>query len=79
MRNRRQRCERGLDNALPLPGMALYLLSHGRLELGVGRGIVPMEAEHFDLPVEELWDIFRETLDILCTAFTTDMLNYEGK
>jgi len=54
-------------------------LSHGRLELGVGRGIVPMEAEHFDLPVDELWDIFRETLDILCTAFTTDVLNYEGK
>src|SRR6266571_3333335 len=27
-------------------------LSHGRLELGVGRGIVPMEAEHFDLPVD---------------------------
>ena len=54
-------------------------LSRGRLELGVGRGISPIEAEHFNLPVAELWDIFRETLDILLTAFTSETLNYEGK
>ena len=28
-------------------------LSRGRLELGVGRGIVPMEAEHFNVKEEE--------------------------
>ena len=54
-------------------------LSKGRLELGVGRGIVPMEAEKYNLKVEELWSIFNESLDILLTAFTHDTLNYEGK
>src|SRR6266540_6984967 len=34
-------------------------LSRGRLELGVGRGIVPMEAEKFHVKEEEGWDMFR--------------------
>jgi alkanesulfonate monooxygenase SsuD/methylene tetrahydromethanopterin reductase-like flavin-dependent oxidoreductase (luciferase family) len=54
-------------------------LSRGRLELGVGRGISPIEARHFQLPADELQDIFRETLDILLTAFTHDRLTYAGK
>ena len=54
-------------------------LSHGRLELGVGRGIVPMEAEKFDVKEEESWAMFREALDVLTTAFTSEVLNFEGK
>jgi alkanesulfonate monooxygenase SsuD/methylene tetrahydromethanopterin reductase-like flavin-dependent oxidoreductase (luciferase family) len=54
-------------------------LSRGRLELGVGRGIVPMEAEKFHVKEEESWDMFREALDLLTTAFTSDSLNFEGK
>lgn len=54
-------------------------LSGGRLELGVGRGIVPMEAEKFNVKEEEGWDIFQESLDLMLTAFTHDVLNYEGK
>ncbi len=54
-------------------------LSGGRLELGVGRGIVPMEAEKFNVKEEESWDMFRESLDLLLTAFTHDVLTYEGK
>jgi alkanesulfonate monooxygenase SsuD/methylene tetrahydromethanopterin reductase-like flavin-dependent oxidoreductase (luciferase family) len=54
-------------------------LSRGRLELGVGRGIVPMEAEKFQVKEEESWDMFREALDLLIAAFTSDILNFEGK
>ncbi|MBI3330207.1 MAG: LLM class flavin-dependent oxidoreductase [Nitrospinae bacterium] len=53
-------------------------LCQGRLELGVGRGIVPMEAEKFHVKEEESWDMFREALDLLLTAFTSDLLNFEG-
>lgn len=54
-------------------------LSQGRLELGVGRGIVPMEAERYNVNVDESWDMFHEALDILVMGFTQDTLNYEGK
>ena len=54
-------------------------LSNGRLELGVGRGISPVEAEKFDLDPEELWDRFHEEMSILLTAFTKDRLDHEGK
>ena len=54
-------------------------LSRARLELGVGRGIVPMEAEKFHIKEEEGWEMFREGLDLLTTAFTSDSLNFQGK
>ena len=54
-------------------------LSQGRLELGVGRGIVPMEAVHYGVDTEKSWDIFHEALEVLLTGFTHDLLNYEGK
>jgi alkanesulfonate monooxygenase SsuD/methylene tetrahydromethanopterin reductase-like flavin-dependent oxidoreductase (luciferase family) len=54
-------------------------LSNGRLELGVGRGIVPMEAETFGLDPADLWDRFNEEMSILLTGFTSDVLNHRGK
>ncbi len=54
-------------------------LSNGRLELGVGRGIVPMEAETFGLDPADLWDRFNEEMNILLTGFTSDVLNHQGK
>ena len=54
-------------------------LSNGRLELGVGRGIVPMEAEHYDVKFEEGREMFHEALDILIMGLTQDTLDYEGK
>ena len=54
-------------------------LSNGRLELGVGRGIVPMEAERYNVDLEQSWDMFREGLDVLLTGFTSETLNYQGK
>jgi alkanesulfonate monooxygenase SsuD/methylene tetrahydromethanopterin reductase-like flavin-dependent oxidoreductase (luciferase family) len=54
-------------------------LSQGRLELGIGRGSSPFELVPYNISVEEPWNIFLETLDILITGFTRDVLSYEGK
>ena len=54
-------------------------LSNGRLDLGVGRGIVPMEAEKFDVDLGISWEVFNEEMDILTSGFTTGMLNHKGK
>lgn len=53
-------------------------LSNGRLDLGVGRGVSPIEAEHFELEPEKLWDMFNEGLDVLLKGFTNEVLNHEG-
>ena len=54
-------------------------LSNGRLDLGVGRGIVPMEAAHYDVDFDQGRDMFREALDILIMGLTDGVLNYEGQ
>lgn len=54
-------------------------LSNGRLELGVGRGIVPMEAEHYGVNFEDGRDMFQEALDILLLGLTQETLDYAGK
>ncbi len=54
-------------------------LSNGRLDLGVGRGIVPMEAAHYDVDIENGRDMFHEAMDILVMGMTDGVLNYEGK
>ncbi len=53
-------------------------LSNGRLELGVGRGISPVEADHFGLDPDKLWDMFHETLRVLMAGFTGEVLNIDG-
>jgi alkanesulfonate monooxygenase SsuD/methylene tetrahydromethanopterin reductase-like flavin-dependent oxidoreductase (luciferase family) len=54
-------------------------LSRGRLELGVGRGIVPMEAERYNVNPDEGWAMFNEALEVLLRGFTQDVLNFQGK
>ena len=54
-------------------------LSDGRLDLGVGRGIVPMEAAHYDVNFDDGRDMFQEALDILIMGMTQKSLNYVGK
>jgi alkanesulfonate monooxygenase SsuD/methylene tetrahydromethanopterin reductase-like flavin-dependent oxidoreductase (luciferase family) len=54
-------------------------LSQGRLELGIGRGSSPFELVPYNISVEESWNIFLETLDIVVAGFTRDVLSYEGK
>ncbi len=54
-------------------------LSHGRLELGVGRGIVPYEVERFGVNPEEGRAVFDESLEVLLKGLTDETLNHEGK
>ena len=54
-------------------------LSNGRLDLGVGRGVSPVEAEKFDVDLETSWEVFNEQMDMFTSGFATGMLNYQGK
>lgn len=55
-------------------------LSGGRLELGVGRGVSPIESQIFGLKsIDESREKYRETLEIFFAACNSDVLNFEGK
>lgn len=54
-------------------------LSRGRLDVGVGRGISPVELSFFNLDVGESRAMFREALDALVVALSTGKLHYEGR
>ena len=54
-------------------------LSNGRLDLGVGRGVSPREAEKFDVDLDISWEVFNEQMDMFTNGFTTGLLNYKGK
>ena len=55
-------------------------LSGGRLELGVGRGVSPIESMIFGLKsVDDSRARYRETLDIFFAACRSDVLNYQGQ
>jgi alkanesulfonate monooxygenase SsuD/methylene tetrahydromethanopterin reductase-like flavin-dependent oxidoreductase (luciferase family) len=55
-------------------------MSGGRLELGVGRGVSPIESKIFGLgSIDESREKYRETLDVFFAACRTDTLDFEGK
>lgn len=55
-------------------------MSRGRLDLGVGRGVSPIESKIFGLnSIEESRDKYREALDVFFAACESDILNYQGK
>jgi alkanesulfonate monooxygenase SsuD/methylene tetrahydromethanopterin reductase-like flavin-dependent oxidoreductase (luciferase family) len=55
-------------------------MSGGRLELGVGRGVSPIESRIFDLQnVDESREKYRETLDVFFAACQAPSLNFKGK
>jgi alkanesulfonate monooxygenase SsuD/methylene tetrahydromethanopterin reductase-like flavin-dependent oxidoreductase (luciferase family) len=54
-------------------------MSGGRFLLGVGRGISPFEVRYFGGNPEEGQAMYVEALDVLRRAFSSDVLNYEGK
>ena len=57
----------------------LDILSGGRVNWGAGRGFDLKEFQAFGVPVEESHARFRETVDIVLKAWTTDRLTYAGK
>ena len=46
-------------------------LSRGRLDVGVGRGISPIEISFFNIDVQQSRDMFREALDAMTSALAT--------
>lgn len=53
-------------------------LSHGRLELGIGKGVSPYELGYHGVDAGDTADIFAETLDILRAAWTQQRLTAGG-
>jgi alkanesulfonate monooxygenase SsuD/methylene tetrahydromethanopterin reductase-like flavin-dependent oxidoreductase (luciferase family) len=55
-------------------------LSGGRLELGVGRGVSPIESQIFGMQsIEQSRERYRETLEVFFEACRARTLNYSGK
>jgi alkanesulfonate monooxygenase SsuD/methylene tetrahydromethanopterin reductase-like flavin-dependent oxidoreductase (luciferase family) len=54
-------------------------LSHGRLEIGTGRGISPFEIGYYGIDHLESRAIFAEAWEIVRQALTQDTVSFEGK
>jgi alkanesulfonate monooxygenase SsuD/methylene tetrahydromethanopterin reductase-like flavin-dependent oxidoreductase (luciferase family) len=55
-------------------------MSGGRLELGVGRGVSPIESKIFGLQnIEQSRQKYRETLDLFFSACGGDVIRYRGQ
>jgi alkanesulfonate monooxygenase SsuD/methylene tetrahydromethanopterin reductase-like flavin-dependent oxidoreductase (luciferase family) len=53
-------------------------LSHGRLEVGVGRGVSPFELKYHHIAHDDSRDIFIDAFNCLSAGLTTDRLTYSG-
>jgi alkanesulfonate monooxygenase SsuD/methylene tetrahydromethanopterin reductase-like flavin-dependent oxidoreductase (luciferase family) len=55
-------------------------MSGGRIELGVGRGVSPIESAYFAMKsIDESRERYRETLDVFFNACGSRVLDHEGK
>ncbi len=54
-------------------------MSHGRLELGVGRGISPIEVAYFGLDHEVAPAMYQEALDLILAGLRGGELNFDGE
>ena len=54
-------------------------LSRGRLDVGVGRGISPIEMSFFNIDVQQSRDMFREALEAVTSALATGKLSFQGR
>jgi alkanesulfonate monooxygenase SsuD/methylene tetrahydromethanopterin reductase-like flavin-dependent oxidoreductase (luciferase family) len=53
-------------------------LSHGRLEVGVGRGVSPFELKYHKVEHDQSRDIFIDAFDCISAGLSTDSLTYAG-
>ena len=53
-------------------------LSHGRAEIGVGRGVSPFELKYNKVDPEKSRDIFIDAYRCIAKGLTTDQLTYKG-
>lgn len=54
-------------------------LSHGRLDVGVGRGVSPYELNFHQVDPETSREVFIEGFDVLVNGLTHERLNHSGK
>ena len=54
-------------------------LSNGRLEVGLGRGVSPIEIAFFGLDPDESLARFSEGIDLIIQGLSTDRLSFEGR
>jgi alkanesulfonate monooxygenase SsuD/methylene tetrahydromethanopterin reductase-like flavin-dependent oxidoreductase (luciferase family) len=54
-------------------------LSHGRLEIGIGRGRSPIELMLYGQDVAEAQTVFEEVFAVMQVAFSGDRINFTGK
>ncbi|HWM48861.1 MAG TPA: LLM class flavin-dependent oxidoreductase [Xanthobacteraceae bacterium] len=54
-------------------------MSGGRLELGLGRGVSPIEIGYYGIDPDESRPRYQEALAVLMQAFTQDTLTFHGK
>jgi alkanesulfonate monooxygenase SsuD/methylene tetrahydromethanopterin reductase-like flavin-dependent oxidoreductase (luciferase family) len=53
-------------------------LSNGRLDVGVGRGVSPVETGFYGLDQDQSFSIYAEVLDVLRQGLTQDRLTHHG-
>ena len=53
-------------------------LSHGRLEVGVGRGVSPFELKYHKVEHDQSRDIFIDAFDCISAGLVADTLTYSG-
>jgi alkanesulfonate monooxygenase SsuD/methylene tetrahydromethanopterin reductase-like flavin-dependent oxidoreductase (luciferase family) len=54
-------------------------LSHGRMEIGVGRGVSPFELKYHKVEHDQSREIFIDAFNCLRAGLTADELSYSGK
>ena len=54
-------------------------LTRGRLDVGVGRGISPIELSFFNIEAAQSREMFRESLEAVVRALSTGKLSYAGR
>ncbi len=54
-------------------------LSHGRLEVGVGRGVSPFELNYHNIDPQTSREVFIEALDVLQQGLTSERLDHRGQ
>jgi len=54
-------------------------LSGGRLEIGFGRGSVPIEIEYYGANPDEAQEIYTEAVELVIKGLTHDVLDFQGK
>src|SRR5713226_7744934 len=57
----------------------LDILSGGRVNWGAGRGFDAQEFRTFGVPMQESYARFREVVDIVVRAWTSEHLTYKGE